>query len=200
MVYRVTRALGKISLCLLRRWKIIGHSRLIDGQGMIVVSNHTSNWDALAIGCALDRQVFFMAKAELYDIPILGYIITKLGTFPVQRKSVDRSSIRTALKLLDSGKLVGIFPEGTRSKTEELLNPHLGAAMLALKGNVPILPLAVSGTKGFWRQIKVIIGEPMYFTAQNNRKLSKDELETVSREIMLEISRLLGVINNFGNK
>ncbi|MBF7082020.1 1-acyl-sn-glycerol-3-phosphate acyltransferase [Desulfallas sp. Bu1-1] len=194
MFYRVAKIICRVILFLVRRWKVTGNAVLPSGQGMIVVANHVSYWDPVVVGCALNRRIFFMAKAELFKIPGLGFIIKNLGAFPVQREGVDRSSIKRALDLLAAGEVVGIFPEGTRSKTGELLNPHLGAAMLAIKGGVPLLPVAVSGTKGFLGQVKVVIGKPMNITACNRRKVSRDEMAAVSRDIMSEIGRLLAVV------
>lgn len=195
MLYKISKVICLVFLKLARRLKVFGDSRLPPGRGIIVVANHISYWDPLVIGCSLSRKIFFMAKAELFNIAILGSFINNLGAFPVQREGTDRSSIRRALELLGAGKVVGIFPEGTRSKTGETLNPHLGAAMLALKGGVPLLPVAVSGTKGYWGRVKVNIGKPMYFNTQNQRKVSRTEMEHVSRDLMAEINRLLTVID-----
>ena len=194
MFYRVAKIICRFVLLVLRQWKIIGDPQLPPGRGMIVIANHISYWDPVVIGCALNQNIFFMAKAELFKIPVLSYIITKLGAFPVHRTGADRSSIKRALELLENGNVVGIFPEGTRNKTDVLLNPHLGAAMLALKGGVPLLPVAISGTKGFWGRIKVVIGEPIQTTAINPRKISRAEMKSFSREAMEEIGRLLAVV------
>ncbi|SFF94789.1 1-acyl-sn-glycerol-3-phosphate acyltransferase [Desulfotomaculum arcticum] len=179
------------AILLLRRWEITGNGHLPPGQGMIVVANHVSYWDPVVVGCALNRRIYFMAKAELFDIPVLAVLINKLGAFPVQRDGADRSSIRRALELLDAGKVVGIFPEGTRSKTGELLNPHMGAAMLAIKGGVPLLPVAVSGTRGFWGKVRVNLGQPINTSASNRRKVSRTELAELSHDVMEEIKHLL---------
>ena len=96
-----------------------------------------------------------MAKAELFKIPVVGHVIALSGAFPVHRDKTDRIAIRTALRLLKEGQVVGIFPEGTRSHSGEMLKPHLGAAMLALKSGAPILPVALSGTRGVWGKVKV---------------------------------------------
>ncbi len=195
MLYSVCKVICLVFLKLVRRLKIYGDPRLQDGQGFLVASNHISYWDPVVIGCILNRRIHYMAKAELFDIPVLGALITNFGTFPVQRGDITPSSIRRALELFNSGKIVGIFPEGTRSKTNEMLNPHLGAAMLALKGGVPLLPVALSGTKGCWGQIRVNVGRPMYLTTPRRQKVSREEMEYVSRDLMAEISRLLAVID-----
>ncbi len=195
MLYSVSKAICMVYFKLVRHLKTIGDPKLPANQGIIVVSNHSSYWDPVVIGCILNRRISYMGKAELFKIPVLSFIIKNFGTFPVDREGIKPSSIRRALELLNDGKVVGIFPEGTRSKTSEMLNPHLGAAMLALKGGVPLLPVALSGTKGFWGQIKVNVGRPMNLTTLKRRKVSKEEMERVSQELMTEISRLLDVID-----
>jgi len=195
MLYSFSKAICLVILKLVRRLKIYGDPRLQPGQGILVVSNHMSYWDPVVIGCILNRRIHYMAKAELFKIPVLGAIITNFGTFPVQREGISPSSIRRALELFNAGEVVGIFPEGTRSKTREMLNPHLGAALLALKGGVPLLPIALSGTKGFWGQVKVNVGKPMFITTPKRKKATKEEMEYVSRELMAEINRLLSDID-----
>jgi len=195
MLYSVCKIICLAFIKLVRRLKIYGDPRLQAGQGFLVVSNHVSYWDPVVIGCILNRRIHYMAKAELFNIPVLGALITNFGAFPVQREGIHPSSILRALGLLNSGKVVGIFPEGTRSKTSEMLNPHLGAAMLALKGGVPLLPIALSGTKGYWGRMKVNVGRPMNLTTPRRQKVTREEMEYVSRELMAEINRLLAVID-----
>lgn len=195
MFYQTAKAICRAYLFLIRRWKVQGPTELPPGEGLILVSNHTSYLDPVIIGCVFNRRVFYMAKAELFQIPGLSWIITKLGAFPVQRQGVDRYAIRRALELLAAGEVVGIFPEGTRSSTGEVLKPHLGAALLAAKGGMPLLPVAVSGARGFWGQVRVNIGEPMWVTTGDRQKSSRTQLEKASGEIMSEISRLLAVID-----
>ncbi len=193
MFYIAAKFICRTVLLVVRRWKVIGDPHLPPG-GLILIANHVSYWDPVVIGCAIDRNIFFMAKEELFHIPVLAWIIKKLGAFPVQRSGGGRASIKMALEIVKDGNVVGIFPEGTRSKTGELLNPHLGAAMLALKGGVPLLPVAVSGTKGFLGRVKVVIGKPLYYDTSNRSVVSRAEMESVSRKAMEEIGRLLAVV------
>ncbi|AEG15408.1 1-acyl-sn-glycerol-3-phosphate acyltransferase [Desulfofundulus kuznetsovii DSM 6115] len=189
MFYRFARALCRVILALIRRWKVVGAHHLPPSGGVLVVSNHVSYWDPVVVGCALDRQVHFIAKAELFGIPLLGPVIRALGAFPVRRGGGDRQAIRRALELLKQGRVVGIFPEGTRSKSGELLEPHLGAAMLALRAKVPVLPVAVINTRGIFGKVRVHIGKPLVFSRDD--QTGRPDYQAVSRELMHEIARLM---------
>lgn len=195
MLYRFAWRACRFLLMLIRRMEIRGIENLPQ-CGFVLVSNHRSYWDPVIVGCSLpkERRVYFMAKAELFKIPLLGSIIKILGAFPVKRGKGDRSAIRIALKLLYDKKIVGIFPEGKRSKSEEMLNPHLGAAMLATKACVPVLPVAVKGSSGFLGKVKVFIGPAMYFNLNSddkNTKADRDELTRTSFKIMDSLAVLM---------
>lgn len=189
MFYRFARLLCRIVLAVLRRWEVLGKENLPASGGMVLVANHVSYWDPVVVGCTFDRQVHFMAKSELFEFPVLGPAIRALGAFPVRREKSDRNAIRTAVKLLEEGKIVGVFPEGTRSHTGELLKPHLGAAMLAYKAGVPMLPVAVSGTRGVFRKVKVRVGRPLF--NRENARVTRDGLEKASDLVMAQIAELL---------
>lgn len=191
MFYRFARLLCRMVLLILRRWEVRGVDNFPHSGGLVVISNHTSYWDPVVIGCTLTREIHFMAKAELFSIPLLSIIIKTLHAFPVRRGGSDRNAIRTALQHLGNGNVVGIFPEGTRSKTGDILDPHLGAAMLALKAGVPILPVAVVGTRGFVGKVRVLIGKPMEFPDYKDKKAGKQDLMEVSNRVMEEVARLV---------
>lgn len=190
MFYRFAKLVCRAVLLLIRRWQVQGQNNIPPDGGMVLVSNHASYWDPVVVGCAMTRQVHFMAKAELFNPPILGPVITWLGAFPVKRGGSDRNAIRRALELLNNGRVVGIFPEGTRSKTGELMEPHLGAAMLALRSGVPIIPTAVINTRGLFGKVRVRFGRPLVFPELEGKKISRGDLENVSRLLMDEISNL----------
>lgn len=189
--YRFSRVVCRLMLLFFRRWNVSGKENIPLNGGLVVVSNHVSYWDPIVVGCALDRQVYFMAKTELFKIPLLGAIITRLGTFPVQRGKLNRQSIRYALNLLRSQRIVGIFPEGTRSSTNKLLPPHEGAVMLSLKAKVPILPVALIGTRGIWSKVRVKIGQPLNTLNLTGSKIKEGEYKKISEKVMEDIIRLI---------
>ncbi|ACV62930.1 1-acyl-sn-glycerol-3-phosphate acyltransferase [Desulfofarcimen acetoxidans DSM 771] len=191
MIYQTSKFLCTAVLKILRRWQIQGLGNLPAKGGFLIVSNHTSYWDPLAVGCAIKPRIYYMAKAELFKIPVFRELITSFGAFPVHREKADRQAIRMALKLLKEGKVVGIFPEGTRSHSGELLQPHLGAAMLALKSQVPVVPVAVLDSKGIFRRLKLNIGKPFYIGNRQSDQTPKEIIEAGTEQIMSEISHLM---------
>jgi 1-acyl-sn-glycerol-3-phosphate acyltransferase len=193
-VYELLRVCFTILFSLLFRWKTVGTENIPAG-GVIIAANHISLWDPPAVGTAIPgRRIHFMAKEELFANRMFGWIITKLGAFPVKRGAADRTAIRTALHLLETGHILGIFPEGTRSKNGKLGNPEPGLALLALKAGVPVIPTAIIGTDKIYSsgclfpKFKVIFGKPLLLNRDNN---SKESMEALSAKVMTEIDRLL---------
>ena len=113
----------------------------------LVVSNHASYFDPPFLACAMARPVAFMAKEELFEVPLLSQVIRLYGAYPVKRGSGDRGALRAALKALEAGWLVGIFLEGTRTKDGRIYDPKLGAAMIAAKAQVPLIPVGLIGVE-----------------------------------------------------
>lgn len=121
---------------------------LVPPQGpALVVSNHASYFDPPFLSCAMARPVAFMAKEELFHIPLLGPAIRLYGAYPVKRGSGDRGAVRAALTALNDGWLVGIFLEGTRTGNGRIEQPKLGAAMIAAKAQVPLIPVSLAGVE-----------------------------------------------------
>ncbi|ADG82443.1 lysophospholipid acyltransferase family protein [Thermincola potens] len=190
MIYRVAWVLVLAFLKIAAGFKIIGRENQVPSGPVIVVSNHVSNWDPLALGTALTRQVHFMAKDELFRNFLLAWLLRKLGVIPVKRGRTAKSAIVESLKVLKKGEVLGIFPEGTRNLTGEILKPNAGAVMLALRARAPILPVALSGTREF-RKMKAIIGKPIYLDQYYDEKLDKKQIDKISEDIMNNIRQLL---------
>ena len=126
----------------------VGRENIPAGKPLILMANHQSFLDPLTLGiCARDRQIHFMGKKELFKNKIIAWFLTRLHAFPVDRGNIDMTAIRTALNVIKSGETLGIFPEGTRSKTG-YMGPLLGgASLLALKSGCDILPVYIDGIR-----------------------------------------------------
>ena len=137
-----------LALCrLVFRLKIEGLNNVPMQGGVLIVSNHLHNADPILISVACPRPVHYMAKKELMGIPVIGRIIRYGGAFPVDRGKADRQAIVQATERLQQGIAVGMFPEGTRSVSRHIDHVLPGAGLIALRGDVPILPTAIVGTE-----------------------------------------------------
>lgn len=146
----------------LYRIEVIGAERIPPSGGAIVVANHESIWDPFVLGVVTDREIHYMAKAELFRFRPLAAVLRSLNAFPVERGSGDHAAIGEAAGLLERGELLGIFPQGT-SKPELQNGWHRGAARLALATGVPVVPVRLSGTRPLPRRtrIRIVVGEPI---------------------------------------
>ncbi len=191
MFYRFSHALFSAYFRVLFRWKIYGRENIPENGPYIICANHTSWFDPPLTGCVIpsNQMVHFMAKEELFHTFLLGYLIRRLGAFPVRRDTADRRSVRLALEILQKNGVLGLFPEGTRSKTGELGEPFHGPAHIALKSKVPVLPMAILWPPRVFQPVRVNIGPLMHFDDRD--KIKGKDLEEVSSSVMGEIGRLL---------
>ncbi len=128
---------------LLFRGRTAGNDLVPVEGALVVVANHGSHLDPPLLGHALGRPVAFMAKAELFKVPLLGPIIRACGAYPVTRGASDREAIRIATDRLQQGWAIGVFIDGTRQADGRVNNPQAGAALLAARAGVPLLPVAI---------------------------------------------------------
>lgn len=170
---------------------------------LIVSPNHVSHLDPPATACSMPRPITFMAKAELFDHKLFGWLIRSLGSFPVRRGEGDTEAIRTALKLLEQGKAVLMFPEGTRGGGTRLLPFNKGVAMIAKRSGAQVLPVGISGThrrwpkggKLKWGKVTVAYGKPFKFEEVAKGETEAEKRESFSRtleERILELCRVGG--------
>ncbi|MGO4494560.1 lysophospholipid acyltransferase family protein [Paenibacillus sp. 2RAB27] len=186
MLYRIGRALFRFIFTVFFRMRAIGMDNVPTQGAVVLCGNHTSLLDPPFLGSPLRRKVHFMAKAELFDIPVLGSIISKVGAFPVKRGGVSRESIRLAVQLLRDGNMLGVFPEGSRSNAGGM--GKKGAASLALKSGAAVVPVAIVGTYSLFRRMTIVYGKPLDMSAYEGG--SSEDLEQATEAIMKEIRRL----------
>ncbi|EDX84460.1 1-acyl-sn-glycerol-3-phosphate acyltransferases domain protein [Synechococcus sp. PCC 7335] len=129
------------------RGRIYGAKKVPKQGPLIIVANHASNFDPPLLSNCIGRPVSFMAKESLFRVPVLAPAIRAYGAYPVKRGSADRSAIREALRQLENGWAVGIFLQGIRTSDGRIPDPKLGAALIAAKAQVPLLPVSLWGTE-----------------------------------------------------
>ncbi len=199
MFYRLTRFIFKILFGIFFRPKIIGLENIPKDGAFILAANHMSNLDPPLIGTFAGRVVCYMAKEELFKNPVLGAAIRALHAFPVQREKADRNAIKNAIKVLKGGECLGIFPEGTRSKTGKIGKAESGVSLIAAMTKAPIIPAAIVNTdKVFSAEVKfprlvLIFGKPMNFSGSTK---DKDEMANFAQNIMAEVAKLKTVGEN----
>ncbi|MDI6602184.1 MAG: lysophospholipid acyltransferase family protein [Thermoanaerobacteraceae bacterium] len=191
MFYALSKFFVGTILRILYRIEIIGLENIPKEGGCIISPNHKSNIDPPLVACFLNRTVYYMAKQELFDNKLFAIILKALGAFPVKRGTSDISSIKTSMRLLKEGKALGIFPEGTRSKNGKLGEAEPGVAMLAIKMNVPVIPVAIIGNYKLFSKITIKIGKPCYFDEYINFKLSTEDYKSISQKILYNIQALM---------
>ena len=167
--------------------KVSGRENFPKGAA-IVCANHSSNFDApvFATYIGLKNKVHFMSKAELLEIPVLGFLLKQAGVFPVYRgENTDIQAIRTAMKILKSGDKVMMFPQGTRVLEGEYVAAKTGAVRIAAKLGVPILPVYITTGGKFFHRSDIVVGEP--YTID---RAAGHDWEPAAAELLSKISSL----------
>ncbi len=196
--YYVGRLIVRTLLLLLTRWQIKGRDNIPSQGALLIVANHLHLVDSPLLVVSLGRRVIFMAKKELFQSRVVGYFIGGFGAFSVHRRRLDKKALRQVHQLLADGQALVVFPEGTRSKNAQLQHAFPGAALIASRSGVPILPVGITGTEKIrgvaWilhrPRITVNIGHPFYLPSVNS-KLTKVELAEFTNSIMVHIAELL---------
>ncbi|MFD3165265.1 lysophospholipid acyltransferase family protein [Herpetosiphon sp. NSE202] len=160
-VYHIVRFICRVLLGMRARLVVEGQEHLPTTGGYILASNHVSNWDPVALSLGSPGHLIgALGKQELFELPILGRIASAVGGIPVRRGEADREALARCKAVLQSGQPLIILPEGTRSRSGELLEGKHGIIAMAQLANVPIVPAAVIGTKTMgwpWRRSTVIV-------------------------------------------
>lgn len=183
MFYNNVKNFVGFFLKILYKLEIYGEENIPkDNKRLIICGNHKSNLDPVFISLAFRRQVFWMAKKELFEFKPLGWFLTKLGAFPVDRHSNDIKAIKNALKILKNENVLGIFPEGTRVKEIDYNMIKSGVALIAQKTNSEVLPVFIESEYKFFKPIRVYFRPSV--AIENTKKYDNEELEKISQDIM----------------
>jgi len=172
------------------RIKVKGKKNLPDEGPVILMSNHISAYDPPLLVAIFSRPVRFMAKKELFENPVVRFVLFLADAFPVDRSKNDITAVKKALSVLKDQEVLGLFPEGTRRAEGELGNPKLGSVMLAIKSGAPIVPIGIKNIKKEGR-ITINIGEAFSMDQFSKRRLSKAERKKASKYIKDKIQKQL---------
>jgi 1-acyl-sn-glycerol-3-phosphate acyltransferase len=173
-----------------------GRSKVPRKGAFVVAPSHRSLMDIFFTGYITRRRIRFMAKQELFEKPFLAWLFSALGGFPVERGSADRAALRAAQEALDGGEPVAIFPEGTRRHGRDVVDLFDGAAYLAARVGVPIVPVGIAGSEQILasgktlprpHKVAVVVGDPIQPPAHGTGRVRRQEVTTTTGKIQVEL-------------
>lgn len=187
-VYTFTRVLFTIIVRSgIVRLRVSGAEHVPRAGRALIMANHQSNADPLIIGWAFSRPTSIPGKRELFGVPGIGWYLTQLGSYPIDREIADASSLRRTLELLRAGRMLTVFPEGTRTRTGAIGPFESTLAKLAIRERVPIVPVALAGSGGILRpghllphigsRVGLVFGEPFELTEFYGKKPSAADVD-----------------------
>ena len=194
MLYIIIKNFSLIIFKLIFRLKIIGSENIPKTGPFVIVANHSSLLDGFVLVSSVKPKITFMSAAYLFKMPFVGNILRGVGAIPVQGKGSDIKLIKKAMKVLQAGGVLGIFPEGKIVNEKDGFSAKAGAAYLAIKADVPIIPMAIKGANKVLplgakfpklKKIEVKIGKPI--SCSKKIKLNKKILEDTVNSYMKEI-------------
>ncbi len=203
--YTFVRLLVTLPALLLYRTRAIGVENVPKSGPLLLAPNHFSQMDHFFIGLYLRRKVRFMAKSQLFGPPVLTYVFSHGGVFPVRRGHHDEEAFKTAYAILDQGGMLLVYAEGGRSRTGELGEVKPGIGRIALESGVPVVPVAIHGSAGVrsWKRLRfpkvtVQFGEPLAFTVE--AEPSRERQLEVSGEIFARVRKMYTRLDEQGRR
>ena len=193
--YYLSKAIARIFF----RFRILHRERRILTGPVILAMNHESYLDPPLAGISSGREVYFLARNTLLDVPVLGWLLPRLNVIPVDQEGNDRSALKALIRILRKGEATVVFPEGGRT-LDGLLQPALpGLGFVIAKTLAPVLPMRIfgahealprGGRRLQLRRITIVLGEPMYFTESDLQPRGKDVYARLSARVMASIAEL----------
>ncbi len=173
--------------------QLVGRQNMPKKGPFIIAANHLSWTDVPLVPAYFSSQVVYIAKEQLF-FGKFGWLVRFLGGIPVKRGEADRQLLRACDELLKNGKILAIFPEGTRSRTRSMNHAHAGMGMIALRAGVPVVPVAIYGSehalKRFRPRVTIVCGEPIILQARG-AKITKEDIKDATETVMRRIAEML---------
>lgn len=183
------------------RVRVVGREHLPASGAFVVAPTHRSMFDIPFVGGLTSRRVRFMGKAELFRIPVAGAVFRALGGFPVERDGSDRKPLRDSLEILEAGEPLVVYPEGTRQNGSEVQPLQPGAAYLATKAQVPIVPVGIAGSEEILRshsrrvpafgRVAIVVGEPITPPTIPGKTVKRELVDEMTAKLSADLQRLL---------
>jgi 1-acyl-sn-glycerol-3-phosphate acyltransferase len=193
-----------INLMLRIFWRLrkVGAEFIPQKGGVIIASNHAAYVDPPCVGAVSPRELYYLAKSELFNNGLFGWLLRKYNAFPITRGSFDRKGISQAAKLLKQGKALLLFPEGTRSRDGNFLEPKLGVGKIAKEAGVPIVPTYIANSKDLLsallkrKKLVILFGSPILRSWLDRIPKNKEGYKRIGQEIMSRIKMLKEKVEN----
>lgn len=198
LLWILCRVLGTVLL----RYRTRGGEHVPASGGVLLAVNHASYADIPLLGCGIRRRLFYLGRANLFPHPLVSRCLRSLGWIPLKHDRLDRKAFRDAVGLIEAGKTVVIFPEGTRTLDGALQTGKPGIGLLVATAQCPVVPVYLRGTYevlptgATWLRlhpVEVVFGEPMDFREDCRRYEGKELYQRISQTVMARIAELRGV-------
>ena len=199
IVYNIFQNLAKVLARLFFSMRVVNPGRMIEEGPLILAVNHASYFDPPLAGICSRRAVYYLARKNLMDWPFFGPLFPAMNVIPVERDGNDMSALRVVIRKIREGNGVVLFPEGTRSRDGSLGKARGGLGLVIAKTGAPVLPMRIFGSfeafpRDAWlprlRPVTVVIGEPIYFSADELRDAGRETYQRLSDRVMEAIAAL----------
>jgi 1-acyl-sn-glycerol-3-phosphate acyltransferase len=192
--YQLSRLVGRLFF----RLRVIHPERMLQNGPVILAMNHQSYLDPPLAGTTCDRAIYFLARRTLLDVPLLGRLLPKLNVIPVNQEGIDRSALKSLIRILKAGNAALVFPEGSRTTDGNLQPAEPGLGLIIAKTLAPVVPMRIFGAhealpRGgglHFAPITIVIGDPIFFTAADLSQAGKDLYKRLSQDVMDAIAAL----------
>jgi len=201
LFYRIVRRIVADGSRALYRGRVIRGDRVPKTGGFVLAPSHRSMMDIPFAATITPRRIRFMGKEPLFRVPVLGTLFTWLGGFPVARDGTDRKAVRDSVAMLEAGEVLCVYPEGTRQHGPKIQPLQPGAAYLALRAGVPIVPIGIAGSEEILRdhrspiphfgRVAITVGEPIVPEARTSGVVARDRVDALTQQLSDSLQSLL---------
>ena len=172
------------------RIEITGAQNMPKDGACVACLNHISMFDPIVASIAMERPIRFIGKQELFRIPVVGWYLKSINVIPIKRGSGDIGAVKASLKALKEGEVLGIFPTGTREKKNPNAQVKPGVVLIALKAQVPVIPIHIQASYKIFSKVRITVGEAVNLSQYEGRRLSQEEMAEAANLIYTNIKSL----------